>query len=255
MGRFGNQMFQLASTIGIARSLGYDPAFPMERFVNNGNPDSYSGCKLLDCFNIPEEMIVPESQIRIEYGYNESDFRYNHEVKYLRDNTSLLGYFQTEKYFLNCEEEIRRIFEFNDSIKEAASRTKIENGISVHFRRGDYLNSSGYHPTQTLEYYQKAMSYMSLTEGRNFYIFSDDIDWCKNNLKSGSNILYVESKSPYIDMYLMSQCDGHIIANSSFSWWGAWLSGKRNVIAPSNWFGPMINKNTEDVYCKEWKII
>jgi hypothetical protein len=91
----------------------------------------------------------------------------------------------------------------------------------------------------------------------NFYVFSDDINWCIENFTNPNlKINFINSGSPYVDLYLMTQCEGHIIANSSFSWWGSWLStGSKKTIAPSNWFGPQINKDTSDIYCKNWKII
>jgi hypothetical protein len=254
MGRFGNQMFQFASTVGISRKLGLDPVFPKERFLNNLNPDSYDGCKLLECFNIPENMLTPSSEISIKYIYNENKFGYNEETLSLPDSTSLNGYFQTEKYFKSIEDEIRKIFTFrNEIIEYANANFKIESGISLHVRRGDYLSSPGHHPTQSIEYYKKSIS--EFDKDAFFYIFSDDPDWCRANLEIENSEIIV-SENPYIDMYLMTLCDGHIIANSSFSWWGAWLSKKGGtVIAPSKWFGPLMGKDPSDVYCENWKII
>ena len=252
MGRFGNQMFQMASTIGIARKLGYVPIFPMERFNENGGPDSYVGCKLSECFKIPENLIKPISEINVQHVYHENQFGYNPETLGLPDSTTLSGYFQTEKYFKSIENEIREIFSFRDEIiAEGNKQYSIENGVSIHIRRGDYLASPDYHPIQTLEYYRDAIS--KFDENSNFYIFSDDPEWCKSNLNI-KNSKIIESGNPYIDMYLMSLCDGHIIANSSFSWWGAWLSKKEDkiVVAPLKWFGHLIPNETSDIYCKNW---
>jgi hypothetical protein len=89
-----------------------------------------------------------------------------------------------------------------------------------------------------------------------FLIFSDDLDWCRENFSS-DKFHVVDSGSPYSDLKLITMCDHHINANSSFSWWGSWLNRKENkrVICPSNWFGSAINKNTKDVYCEGWEII
>jgi hypothetical protein len=250
MGRFGNQMFQFASTVGIARKLGLDPVFPSERFRENSGSDSYNGCKLLECFKIPDNLIKPASEIAINYVYYENQFGYNHETSQLPDTTSLSGYFQTEKYFKSIESEIKEIFTFRDEIIEEANKfCTVENGVSVHVRRGDYLTSPGYHPTQSVEYYIEAAK--QFPQNSKFYIFSDDPEWCKPSLPIENSII-IESRNPYIDMYLMSLCEGHIIANSSFSWWGSWLAETKKTIAPVNWFGPQMGKDASDVYCDNW---
>jgi hypothetical protein len=252
MGRFGNQMFQFASTVGIAEKLGFDSYFPRERFVST-SPDSYDGCKLMECFDIPEVFLVDSSKMDIKYMYIENDFKYNPETERLPDSTTLDGYYQTEKYFSHIDDLIREIFTFRESVKEESKKfATIENGVSVHVRRGDYLGSPNHHPTQSIEYYNEGIS--EFGECKNFYIFSDDPEWCKQNIKI-KNSQVIESGNPYVDMYLMSQCKGHVIANSSFSWWGAWLSGNESkVVAPKNWFGPAMGKDTSDIYCKNWII-
>lgn len=254
LGRFGNQMFQFASTVGIARSLGYDPVFPLENFNLNGDPDSYNGCKLRECFDIPSSMLRDSSSIGIRHIYQETGFTYNPQTEKLPPNTDISGYFQTEKYFSRIGSEIMDLFKFKESIVNKANTiAKIEDGVSLHVRRGDYLSYPLHHPTQSLEYYDAAMN--EFQEDSKFYVFSDDIEWCKNNIK-GKNVSFIESGSPYVDLYLMTQCNGHIIANSSFSWWGAWLAkDTKKVVAPSKWFGPAINHSTTDLYCKNWKII
>jgi hypothetical protein len=253
MGRFGNQMFQFASTVGIARRLGFDPVFPLERFQTDNNPNSYDGCKLLECFKIPEKMIRPSNEIFISYFYHENKFGYNQETEILPDGTTIHGYFQTEKYFKFIKSEIKEIFSFRDEIIENGNKYgPIENGVSLHIRRGDYLTSSDYHTVQSTDYYMEAIK--QFDSKSKFYIFSDDPQWCSENLKI-ENSEVIDTGSPYIDMYLMSLCEGHIIANSSFSWWGAWLANSKKTIAPSSWFGPSMNKDTSDVYCEGWGVI
>ena len=250
MGRFGNQMFQLAATVGIARKIGLDPVFPLERFEENPGPDSYSGCKLLECFDIPMDLIKPSNQIEIRHIYYEREFSYNRETENIPDLTTLSGYYQSEKYFNHVEDEVRKIFTFRKEIIDSASSYNInKNGVSVHVRRGDYLGSPDHHPTQTLEYYKEAIK--KFDSNSNFYIFSDDPEWCRNNMGI-ENSTIIESNNPYIDIYLMSKCDGHIIANSSFSWWGSWLANSKKTIAPLRWFGPSLPHETSDIYCKNW---
>lgn len=250
MGRFGNQMFQFASTVGIARKLGFDPVFPIERFQGNSGPDAYDGCKLLDCFKIPGNLIKHSSEIPINHIYYENQFGFNPETLQLPNATSLSGYFQTEKYFKFIESEIKEIFTFKDEIiEEAGKYGPIENAVSIHVRRGDYLTSSDYHTVQSIDYYMEAIK--QFEDKSKFYIFSDDPQWCRENLNI-ENSGVIDSGSPYIDIYLMSLCEGHIIANSSFSWWGAWLANSKKTIAPANWFGPQMCKDASDVYCDNW---
>jgi hypothetical protein len=258
-GRLANQIFQFSSTVGVARNLGYDAIFPIENFIN-GNPHSYDGGKLLDCFDIPSIYFLPADQIRgeIKYQYLEKDISYDVSLESIPDFVDLRGYFQTEKYFIESEEEIRKCLSFKESVKsKGESIIDIpENSVSIHVRRGDYTQFLDHHPTQKMEYYINSMNdFVGIPK----FIFSDDIEWCRNNFKStgdDSNIFLVDCEDPFCSLYLMSKCKNHIIANSSFSWWGAWLSGSRGkVIAPSVWFGNSIKKETKDIYCKSWKII
>jgi hypothetical protein len=105
---------------------------------------------------------------------------------------------------------------------------------------------------QTIEYYNKSIEHLKdITDL--FIVFSDDIEWCKNNIKS-ENIIYIQDEKDYIEIYLMSLCDNNIISNSSFSWWGAWLNRNENkiVIGPKIWFGSEIQHNTSDILPEKW---
>ena len=121
----------------------------------------------------------------------------------------------------------------------------------MHIRRTDYTTSNGYHPVQTVEYYKKALEIIG--EYDKLFIFSDDIEWCRNNLKF-DNMIFIEGNTDIEDLYLISLCKHNIIANSSFSWWGAWLNKNPNkkVIAPSKWFGDMANLNESDIVPEGW---
>ncbi len=252
VGGLGNQMFQFASTVGISRKLGYDPIFPAENF-QSVSPYSHTGCDLLECFDIPESLIKPISDIQISHIYYENVFGYNSEISNLPDSTALSGYFQTEKYFKHIESEIREIFTFRNEINDIAESLIDENtdSVSIHIRRGDYLSSPEHHPTQDGNYYKEGIA--EFGADKMFYIFSDDIEWCKGTF-TGKNFRFVESGNPYVDLCIMSKLKNHIIANSSFSWWGAWLSGNSSkVVAPARWFGPALaSKDTSDIYCKDW---
>lgn len=268
LGRLGNQLFQFCSTIGVARMRGFTPVFPLENsasFRGTGPIDPSTGqrlvtrCEISECFDIPDGIFINSSSIQTGYRFNETDFNYNPSIEGIPDGTDLFGYFQNEKYFLHAREELLGILKFQERHVDAANKflaqMKEEDMISIHIRRGDYVHLSDFHPLCTLDYYNKAIEHLS-GSGASFLIFSDDIQWAKENIKT-PNSIFVDIKNPYVELYLMSQCKHHVIANSSFSWWGAWLSEKegQTVIAPSKWFGESMNKDTSGIYCKDWIII
>lgn len=166
------------------------------------------------------------------------------------------GFFQSEKYFKNQREQILQVIKPTDEINDILN-TKysfINNKIctSIHVRRGDYLKFSNNHPTQQLEYYLDAISLVPNTEM--FVLFSDDIEWCKS-VFAFPNVFFVEDEKDYIELFLMSKCKNNIVANSSFSWWGAWLNvnPSKIVIGPKKWFGPNLSHmNTDDIIPNSW---
>jgi hypothetical protein len=162
------------------------------------------------------------------------------------------GYFQSEKYF--DKSLVRSFLEPKQDIRQKLIykySKDLDKSVSIHVRRGDYLSIQDYHPVQTKEYYIKAISEFS--SDSIFFVFSDDISWCKDNL-SEINCRCIEGQNDYEDMFLMSMCKHNIIANSSFSWWGAWLNNNpdKKVIAPKNWFGPSCPHNTKDLLPEIW---
>lgn len=269
MGRLGNQMFQFAAAIGIAKERGFGVAIPIEnctREIGNGPIDVKTGlqmnvkCDLLDCFNIPSKYLISMAEITPRYLYQEGDFKFNPQVLSLDSYTDLSGYFQTEEYFKKYREEILEIFSFKKDDEEEArnfllSLPSDKDTISLHVRRGDYTLYPNHHPVCSDDYYQSAIGKFDLKNSV-FLVFSDDIEWCKKKFE-GDNFIFSETNNPYVDLAIMSMCDHHIIANSSFSWWGAWLnrSEDKRVIAPSRWFGPALNKDTSGIYCEGWEVI
>ena len=270
MGRLGNQMFQFASTVGIAKRRGYDPKFPIENCSTPhtvGPIDIKTGsitpvkCDLLDCFDIPKEYFISSPKLQVYSLFNESRFEYDPNTEIIPDGTVLNGYFQTEKYFLDIREEIKKIFSFKEEIVKEGNRIldQIREGkelVSIHIRRGDYTLYPDHHPTCDPAYYTKCLEEIKKmsVKDKKVIIFSDDKQWCLDNMKNyiGEDFSITNSEDPYVELYMMTKCDYHVIANSSFSWWGSWLSNSKLTIAPSRWFGPLIPKNTEDVYCKNW---
>lgn len=233
-GRLGNQMFQYASIIGIANKNGYDYCFPLHRS---------SLSKWFD--------LTTKDQIYIGNIFHEKMFRFDSTLFDLPDNTDYLGYFQSEKYFQHCSSFIKNEFKFKKEIKQKVDEW-FENKkyVSVHVRRGDYQNLQNVFPLISKGWYKEAMQQFGNVK---FLFFSDDLDWCKQTFTEPEHEF-----SPFDnegeDMYAMSKCDGHIIANSSFSWWGAWL-GKGKTIAPRTWFGPHGPQDWQDIYCSDWVIL
>ena len=186
--------------------------------------------------------------------------------KKLLKNTLIRGYWQSEKYFNIIESTIRKEFTFPKNLdkKNSLLEKRIEgtNSISIHVRRGDYADNpltNKRHGLCSLDYYTNSIRYISNhINNPVFYIFSDDPEWVKNNIiidYSSEIINWNLGRESYIDMYLMSICKHNIIANSSFSWWGAWLNSnpQKIVIAPKKWFANEgISTRTNDLIPKAW---
>ena len=174
------------------------------------------------------------------------------------DDVSLVGFFQTEKYFKNIEEEIRDDFTFRQEIRsecDELAEDAFEEPIALHIRRGDFLKNSGNHHNLGLDYYKQALN--QFNSKQQVVIFSDDPQWClEQDLFEGDRFMVSSGNGPYHDLYLMSLCSDFIIANSTFSWWGAWLANRGTVVAPKKWFGPNNQHlSTKDLYPASWKII
>jgi hypothetical protein len=164
-------------------------------------------------------------------------------------NCYLDGYFQSEKYFLDCSEQIRQELTFKKSLisegwTEIKQQLANSNSVSLHFRRGDYvsnLDANKFHGVCSMDYYQKAIGTIAeKVENPHFFVFSDDIQWVIENFKIDFPTVFVEKKDENLhsDFQLMSLCKHNIIANSSYSWWAAWLNNHINkiVIAPEKWY-------------------
>ena len=199
----------------------------------------------MDLFNrLIRKFIYQKKTYYIQDLY--AGFGFNDKILEM-DHSYLQGYFQSEKYFHKITDTLKVDFEFKPRLDEINLRIANEmqrcNSVSIHVRRGDYLQpaNSGFGGVCTLGYYQNAIKKIeSMIENPSYYIFSDDLNWCRKNL-SLKNCRYVDGNSggdSYKDMQMMSYCKHNIIANSSFSWWGAWLNNnaEKIVIAPNKWF-------------------
>lgn len=195
--------------------------------------------------------------------YHEKDFSYDSDLLNQSPPVIIEGYWQSYKYFSDIREQLLEDFRLLESPtglnEELTKKISESNSVSIHIRRGDYVsnsNANSYHGICGLDYYQDAVNKIeSVTLDPAYFIFSDDIDWCRQNLKLSKEPIFIDhnrgSKS-HFDMHLMSLCKHNVIANSSFSWWGAWLNTNHNkcVIAPKQWFA--IEKNTADLLPLDW---
>jgi len=249
-------MFQYAALMGASHKTGFECVFD---YNEPGSLGKYF--KL----STPTAMSREDINHNIHNVYEQPKFCYDDSFDKIGDSTDLRGYFQSSKFFRGIEDEIREEFtpidEVVQSCLEVESELREESEgkrlVSIHVRRGDYLMLANHHPPCEVDYYQKAISHFDLSDHK-FIVFSDDAEWCKQIF--GDQVTYIEGGAASQDMHLMSKCDDHIIANSSFSWWGAWLNGKKDkkVIAPSKWFGPAKDSKEHpmhDLYEEGWIII
>ena len=252
-GLFGNQLFQYATLYSIAKTRGYEFGVP---YSNTGNIE-FTNFFLPNCFN--NLSAKDSSNIVPLHTAIERDFTYNAGIFGVPDNTDICGYFQSEKYFVDYRNQLLNEFTFNNNVYAKAldirSLSKLP-AIALHLRLGDYVAAQECHPICSLEYYVEGLKL--LPDDLLIYVFSNDIPQAIEFFKPlNRKIVFVEDTDKYIDMCLMTMCDYHIIANSSFSWWGAWLSNSKKVIAPARWFGSASHmpKNWSDIYCKNWIVL
>jgi len=247
-GRLANQMFQYASLRGIAATKGYDFCIPKTDYG-----DKWKDNKLFDVFEMKSVKNI--GFISADF-YSEKQFHYDRKyVENCSDNVNLHGYFQSEKYFKHIEDSIREDFKFKEYILQpCVSNFNFDEIIALHVRRTDYVSNSVNHPPCDLSYYERALEHFD--SNILVIIFSDDVGWCQSQkLFESERFIISESHNEFIDLCLMSMCHYHIIANSSFSWWGAWLAKSKKVIAPSRWFGTegtTAKNQTQDLYLDEW---
>tara|TARA_R110000824_G_scaffold319483_1_gene506545 strand:- start:80 stop:868 length:789 start_codon:yes stop_codon:yes gene_type:complete len=256
MGRLGNQMFIVATTHSLAIDNKDSAVFP-EKVV---------------CVTLPtdKQTSIHRNTVLRKVNYS-NDFSFashvhqeNPDQSYspieYEENLFLKGYFQSEKYFKHNRKHILELFSpipqidalFEKKYKDIIHKDGV---VSVHVRRGDYLKFSDFHANIGSGYYTEAMNTFSPDD--TFVFFSDDIEWCKETFKGDKNV-FIEKQDDVLDLYLMSKIKNNIIANSSFSWWAAWLNeneGKK-VIAPKIWFGPKNQHlSRKDLTPEEWTTI
>lgn len=253
IGRLGNNLFQAAACIGYAKKYGTSWAIPQRRSAGDtfeGNPTPWLLPKfwpnLPTCYGMMGE----------RYEQHEASmFNYTPIPKFDHDVT-LVGFFQSEKWFENAKDEVKKAFPLKHY-------PEYEGYVSIHVRRGDYVTNASSFPPVTKEYAQQAMQvFLDKNKIQKFLVFSDDITWCMENIGlysilSGTEtnedinaiktlldrmVEFNDDQNEYEALSKMASCSHHIIANSTFSWWGAWLGHNPNriVVSPSSkkWFGP-----------------
>lgn len=254
LGRLGNQMFQYAALKGIAAKHGYNICIPKSKNQNEWTDHQLNTVfKMSTLTPLNYQYVDPDRPTILEetFFFNERLF------KNCPDWINLQGFFQTEKYFKHIRDQLLIDFQFHDNITEIAKQVVSEwnKPVSLHIRRTDYISNSN-HTVLPIEYYEHALSMFD--NNREIIIFSDDPDWCLNHKLFGDDRFMVsQTGDNALDMCLMTFCSAHIIANSSFSWWGAWLSNSEKVIAPSGWFKGSNNEylNTKDIIPNNWIIV
>ncbi len=257
LGQLGNQMFQYAAAKGISSKLGVDFIIPNhEEIFDDGIGNRYP-ILLFDAFNLTS--LPNRGTFDTENYLQESFFHFDEKFFSLdkKEDCSLWGFFQSEKYFKHVEDGVREDFRFVDRI-ETECKSFMEgfgNRLALHIRRGDFLINSNNHLPLEMDYYEEALKLFE--PDRQVIIFSDDTDWCKEQeLFEDERFAISECGDQFYDMCLMSMCDDFIIANSTFSWWGAWLGNRGKVIAPKKWFGENLkDNNLKDLYCDGWILL
>ena len=239
MGRLGNQMFQIAGTIGIATKNGHPFCFP--KWQNIDHKDRFGSNEEIDVQQffenpLPELVDLPYKYRWIDWGY--------HDVRLNDGAYDLCGHFQSEKYFSHCKDLIRHYFRMKDEYPQ-------NDYVAVHYRAGDYIDDqNAYHPRCSSEYYEAAVK--QFPEGTKYLIFSDDIEAAKKVFGKWGWIMNGDTvNKDYIDDFkMMKSCKSFITANSSYSLMAAILGDhpEKKIVCPKKWFGDVAGINGNDCY-------
>lgn len=248
--QLGNQLFEVAAALSLA--------------IDNDAEAYFPDFETKTTDNIPKNKEIFFSSLNTQkpkkkcsYTYEEADFSYN-PIPY-KPNMKIHGYFQSEKYFKHNKDQILPLFEPKAEIIEYLKSRYIDilehpNTVAIHIRT--YFDNDPNHHYYHLNgrsYVKNAMRHFP--KDSLFVVFSDKIDWTKQELKGlAKNMRFIEKEAYYHDFYLMSLCKHQIISNSTFSWWAAYLNKNSNkiVVAPKKWFGPRLIHNTKDLYPEGW---
>ncbi len=282
----GNQMFQYATGLRLAKHNNTVLELDIRSFDNmdkNDTPRYYE----LDLLSISAKIATEDELGKIKepdykrnlkekvkhrlgtgkhlFYYGENSPEFNPRILTLKDNTYLVGWWQSEQYFVDIADTLRK--EFTPKRKPSLKNSKIleqalaTNSVGIHVRRGDYVTNkyaTAFHGLAPIDYYNAAVTFMkTYVDEAHFFVFSDDIKWCKANFKFGHRVTFVEGNDgplAYEDLRIMAACKHNIIANSSFSWWGAWLNPnpEKIIIAPRIWYAEEDRNRKADIVPNNW---
>lgn len=251
IGGIGNMFFHIASIYALAKDNGDELSLiNIDKKIYDLDNDPRWESKHANVYRYifnRFELVNADSKKQLTYDYKYVPLKYIKEHEYL-------GYFQCEDYFKHRRNEILELFKPSDDfLDKINSYEHLFGNIALHVRRGDYVKLyPNIHIPQTMEYYNQAL--LKLPQDMKVLVFSDDLDWCRDNF-IGDRYVFID-EADYIVIYLMSKMRHHVIANSSFSWWGAWMSEYENkiIISPEKWFGGrkiMFDKNM-NLIPKNW---
>jgi len=252
-GHLGNQMFQYAAIKSLAIKHNRNYMIPPKEVFGKHYYTKLRS-SINDCFNIDCDRGISNYPT-----VQESDFSFDRNLfeNFPKEDTNILGFFQSEKWFNHIKDEIKKDFtfipEYSDPAMEA--RENFGNKIgAIHIRRTDYVNNPS-HACQSDQYFELALN--QIPGDCEVLIFSDVPEWCKSqDMFSSDRFLVSDIDNPYIDLCLMTMCQYIITASSTFSWWGAYLSEAETIIAPKTWFGPNNSHlDTKDIYCDDWIVL
>ena len=235
-GRMGNFLFQAAATIGYALKHGQEFSLPNSTSNPHWNPIYLQHLVHPNYIQGREDILLNENGMQ----YQEIEWREEWKDK----QVVLNGYWQSEKYFKEYRSEILYLFDF--------PYEKKENYVSIHVRRGDYLQLRNKHPEVSKEWYLEAMRQF---DGYKFKFFSDEIEWCRREFSERANCEFSTNRGEVADLIEMSCCEHNINSSSTFSWWSAWLNRNENkkIITPKKWFTDnWMGMDTKDVVPDEW---
>ena len=277
MGGLGNQLFQYA--FGRRTALVNNTELKLDISLYGQNipgttPRHYSLADFATIQNIAssqetatftESFLDKIKTISKKKYIRQEDFEFKPDFLTIGPSAYLEGYWQSEKYFKDIEttvrQEIRLRSPLSDRARDLAEKIKNTRSVSIHFRRGDYASdrkTNVLHGICSPDYYQKAIKYIAQrVQEPEFFVFSDDIPWVKENFNCNYPVTFVEGTArEQEDLMLMSACQHNIVANSSFSWWGAWLNTHtdKTVIAPEQWFKDP-NIKVDDLIPKSWTLL
>lgn len=246
-GRFGNQLFEYAFLRSTARRLGVQFYCP-----------PWIGDELFDLDDAAERAPAPVG-ITKQFRLTVKDSGFVESALEIEDGTDIAGYFQSDRYY-DDKDEVRRWFKFNQEVTKTADAypsIDFSNSVSLSVRMGDYNELRYMFPLPTIAYYRKALE--KVCAKKHILVFSDDPDLARDYLRGvdDSRMKFIEGPNDFEQFYLITRCRDNILANSSYSWWGAWLSDQpdKTVVMPKGWYRSGHGKSGESLICDGWHVI